>query len=207
LSWWTTSGLLTFLIPSGFGEFGNLEKNIRRLPGRKYPIISVSNPEGSTPRTRLTPLVENATVWLSVFLGAALRSTEPIVFVAHSNGNRLLQPLITAIRTAESLPSFDNICLDPKKIKIQVVQLDPTFVIPRPIGANLTLRVGSNNIRKKIVGNRDKMSENPDGMILSDLSALANGAVDILAKKGVSHNDLLNDYDVIRETQRRGIEY
>jgi hypothetical protein len=123
-----------------------------------------------------------------------LGKDEPIILVAHSNGNLALQPIIDVLRNTQLLQKgFDNTCSNekPRKLEIDVMQLD-AFGVPRPNRADKVVTVGSND---------------PFGKNAKDAQEAAidifNAARprDIKALAGVTHNELLTDVEVLRRAQ------
>jgi RHS repeat-associated protein len=197
------SGLITFIIPGRGGEFGNLSKNILLMPNKRYLSVAISNPDltifdriFSNPGGIEETLASTLGV-ISYVLGSGLGKDEPIILIAHSDGNRILQPIITAIREAQSIPSkgFGQ-CLDTKQIEIDVMQLDGAGV-SRPIGANKVIRIGSNNPTGK--GTKGLLNQ-----AIDVFNASPQRDVDVRAMPGVSHLGLLNDREVLLRAQRLG---
>jgi RHS repeat-associated protein len=197
------SGLITFLIPGKQGDLGDLPLNIMTTPGRRYGVVSLKNPELSILErifsgNDFNAQVDAAEKLVSIFavLGNGLVNLgkdEPIILVAHSNGNLALQPIISVLKNTQLLPKgFGDTCPNekPRKLEIDVMQLDGLGV-PRP-QADKVVTIGSNN----------KFGQGSTGIDKQIDIANANFyRADIRALAGVSHNGLLRDVEVLRRAQ------
>jgi RHS repeat-associated protein len=188
------SGLLTIIIPGGFGQLGRLPQNIERVA--RYPVLSIGNLGlgGFSISRQLEGLKEQVTARLS----QGLLLGEPIVIIAHSDGNRLVGPLVDFIRGLDGIPLRDRSgkvigCVKTKKrrkdepgLTIEVGRLDPTGVPKQTVrGADKIIDVGS-NIPKA----------NP---ITQPREWLSNRILkpDFRAPIGTTHDGLLNERSVI----------
>jgi RHS repeat-associated protein len=179
------SGLITIIIPGGYGETGSLPHNIKSLA--QYPVLAVNL--GSRFDNQSKKLLSQ------VFsqLDKGLLPGEPIVIIAHSDGNRLVQRLIDAIRSSKCIVGrsrqrfgIPNLCLDPQKVKIRVVRLDPTGV-GKPVRADQVVDVGSNFSRATLI-NPITIREGASNLFLRP---------DFRAPEGTSHDGLLYEESII----------
>jgi RHS repeat-associated protein len=186
------TGDITIIIPGSFGEVGNLPENIRSLS--IYPVVAIPGVDPSK--------ILNFDQVANLAGRAALECTsivfgrnEPIVLVAHSDGNRYLQPIITALRNLtvrinDPLNIVEEVCGCPRnapstELQIRVLRLDP-FLIGKPTGANLILDVVSNNI--SLIPPTDL------GAVIGALFVQP----DLRAARRVSHNGLLYDFAILQ---------
>jgi RHS repeat-associated protein len=168
------SGKITFAIPGADG-LGNLFVNLfARF--RLYGVYPLPGDLSAIPIARL--LVETA------------GKNEPIVVIGHSNANASVIPVL--IPLLKITKSSENDPCQPKPLsnhKIYVGRLDPTLAIPKSVwaaGADVVVDVGSNN-----PGSRDPR----------DWGSLLLLRPDFRARKGVSHNGLLDDREVLDRLQ------
>ncbi len=165
------SGLVTFILPGGFGEFGTLPFSL--LVGAQYPVIPIPNPPGTKPSNDLNgnKRAINAITIMEAFLllGGGLNDCEPINIVAHSDGNRVLEKVLPAIKLL-NLPA-----------EIHIARLDPIGVFKPPSTIATTTDFGSNNL----------FSTDP-----RDIADALWPFVDVRAAKGVSHDGLLSDLGI-----------
>jgi RHS repeat-associated protein len=141
-------GFLTIVIPGGGGEVGILQQNISKIAN--YSIVSLGG--FSPPGFGIKKNVEIAINQIFDVLKAGLEPGEPIVIIAHSDGNRLVPSIINTIRGLQGIPLRPKKgvkptgCINPKdpnSLIIQVGRLDPTGLFKKPSGANLVVDVGS----------------------------------------------------------------
>ena len=197
------SGLITFIIPGKANDLGDLPLNIMTTPGRRYGVVSLKHPELSIlervfSRNDTNAQVDAAEALASIFsvLGSGLVNLgkdEPIILVAHSNGNLALPLIISVLRNTQLLQKgFGDVCPNekPRKLEINVIQLDGLGV-RRPQSADKVVTVGSNNPSGKGSEGKDKLIDFFN----------ARNPVDVRALAGVSHNGLLTDIEVLRRTQ------
>jgi RHS repeat-associated protein len=198
VNWLDPSGEITFVIPGAEGEFGDLIANLNSIPGRRYLIVGLSKPDLNIIDKIFSLNDAEAKInaastlgLISYMLGYGLGKDEPINFVAHSDGNRILQPIISAIRATQSISSKGfGTCLDPKKVEIGVIQLDG-FGTNRP-DADKVVTIGSNNPSGEGSEGKDKTIDYFNAKFYR---------ADIRAKAGISHNGLLDDRDVLLRAQ------
>ena len=161
------SGLATFIVPGGGGEFGGLI--ISMGIGARYPVLPIFNPPGVGAIT--DPLggirATSALTFMEAFLigGGGLKPCEPINIISHSDGNRVVEILLPGLK-ALNLPN-----------EIHLGRLDPTGVSKPPSALASALDIGSNK---------------PFSLDPRDILGALN-PVDVRAPDGVSHMDLLND--------------
>jgi RHS repeat-associated protein len=183
------TGNITIIIPGGGGEFGKLPENIRSI-GR-YKVVPI---RGVNPFKVLDfDQVENLAGRIALECQSILfRQYEPIVLVAHSDGNRYLQPVITALRKLTLKVEDPDVPLcgcrstPSTELMIQVLRLDP-FGVSKPKGANLVFDIGSNNFT----------GFNPADRLAQRYAREAS----FLADSGVSHNGLLDDFKILRKVR------
>jgi RHS repeat-associated protein len=167
------SGLITFAIPGGFGELGNLLPNLFARV-RRYGVYPL-------PQKNITAIP------IARLLLETIGENEPIVIISHSDANVSVVPLlIPFLKTTK--PSIQYPCALSKH-EIYVGRLDPTGV-PKFVnrGADVIVDVGSNNPGSKDI--RDRAALNP--FLLKP---------DFRAKKGVSHDGLLDDREILNKLQ------
>jgi RHS repeat-associated protein len=168
------SGTITFAIPGADG-FGNLLVNLFARVRRHgvYPLPGLV--AFAIPAARL--LLET------------IGKNEPIIVIAHSAPNFDNVPLLIPFIRAFVETSTKSDCNTQSRHDIYVGRLDPTGVPKFAVqGADLIVDVGSNNPGSK--DPRDRAALNP--FLLRP---------DFRAKKGVGHNGLLNDRDVLNKLQ------
>jgi RHS repeat-associated protein len=184
-------GLLTIVIPGGFGKTGNLPQNIADVG--QYTVITLGDlgfpgPDISGVKAR------RVLSQVAPIINKGLRPGEPIVIIAHSDGNQLVQPIINAIRGAQGIPIRPGFgkkpdrCANPDSIVIQVGRLDPTG-IAKPTGANQVIDVGSNVLRAWVF-----TRESSSNTFLKP---------DFRAPLGVDHDGLLDNKTVVTTLQKR----
>jgi RHS repeat-associated protein len=179
------SGLITFIIPGGGGEFGNLPANIAREA--RFPVVSISNPPGVDAFNDPFGLIRAGFVLPQIALGALVRRFEPgesINIIAHSDGNRVVSLLLGSLKDY-----LDFACIN---VEINWGRLDPTGVFKPPSSLAYTFDIASNN----------PFSRDP-----RDIAAIIWFSLfsrpDYRADFGVSHMELLNNQGVLRELRRR----
>jgi RHS repeat-associated protein len=140
-------GLLTIIIPGAFGEVGTLPQNIKSQA--QYGVVAIGN-LGRPGPDRGGEKLEKIFSQIAPVISRGLLPGEPIVIIAHSDGNQLVQGVIDLIRNAQGIPGrsgkgfgIPDKCINPQTIQIQVGRLDPTFLF-KPRGANQVIDVGSN---------------------------------------------------------------
>jgi RHS repeat-associated protein len=198
------SGLFTFIIPGKANDLGNLPLNIMNTPGRRYGVAGLKHPEISILKrifsgNDLNAQVDAAQTLISILfvLGKGLvnlEKDEPIILVAHSNGNLALQAIINGLRSINLLQKgSEDTCPneEPRKLEIDVLQLD-AFGVPKLNNYDKLVTVGSNNPSGKGSQGKDKSI---------DLFNATLYRADIRALAGVSHNELLTDVEVLRRAQ------
>jgi RHS repeat-associated protein len=168
------SGTITFAIPGADG-FGNLLVNLFARV-RRYGVYPLPGLVAfAIPAARL--LLET------------IGKNEPIIVIAHSAPNFDNVPLLIPFIRAFVETSTKSDCNTQSRHDIYVGRLDPTGVPKFAVqGADLIIDVGSNNPGSK--DPRDRAALNP--FLLRP---------DFRAKKGVGHNGLLNDRDVLNKLQ------
>jgi RHS repeat-associated protein len=189
-------GLLTIVIPGGFGEVGTLPQNI--INQAKYSVITIGNlgrPGPDFEGKKLRKILSQ----IAPFINRGLLPNEPIVIIAHSDGNQLIQKLIDFIRSLQGIPGRSgkgfgkpDKCINPQTIQIQVGRLDPTF-IRKPARANQVIDVGSNI---------------PDASILNvfqwrEWASNNRLRPDFRAPLGTTHDGLLNERSIISTLRQR----
>jgi RHS repeat-associated protein len=162
------SGNVTFAIPGKSG-LGDLYTNLF-VRFRIYGVYPLPGNLSALPIARA--LVEG------------IKRNEPIILVAHSDGNQSVLPALTAfLRTTK----FSSKCNISKSTEINLARLDPTFVLKEiNLGASRIIDVGSNN---------------PGSFDPRDIASLLNPSIDFRAKKGVSHDGLLKDREILDRLQ------
>ncbi len=195
------SGKITFVIPGRGGQFGNIVQNLADLPSRKYPVTPIPDPQYNVFDSisflnkfgdgTLNKKFLNAAYIMGIAInGRRLADNEPIVIIAHSDGNRILQELVAALRSVQGFKGISSgryVCRPSKFTEIDAIQLDSAGV-KRPLGADKVIRVGSNK---------------PNGNVIDKFNASPKRDVDLRATPGVSHMDLLNNRMILRQIQER----
>jgi RHS repeat-associated protein len=189
------SGMLTIVIPGGYGELGTLPQIISSQ-GR-YAVIAVGNLGRPGPDIGGGKL-EKVYSQVAPVINKGLLPGEPIVVIAHSDGNQLVQGVIDLVRNADGVPGKlkkgfkANQCIDPTTINIQVGRLDPTF-IRKPARANQVIDVGS-NVPGASPFNLNQTREWASNRFLR---------ADFRAPIGTTHDGLLYSRSIITTLQRR----
>jgi len=203
------SGLLTFVVPGAYNEFGSLESNLRRYG--IHPVVPLPNPANSQPGPDFLGIkAENIRAIAEGSLLRGLVAGEPINIIAHSDGNNLVNGLVAFIRGLGELPQLAsrqgfgkpnqfNACIATKLqekggLRIEVARLDP-FGSFKPFvylaGANKVVDVWSNNITTKDSPWRSKPTDFAGALVPA-------GKDDIKAPPEVSHNGLIrNPYNEV----------